>query len=145
MTGIPIFTVHFAWLFLTLIDIMIVRFSWIVSICEIHGEYRTAGYLVFWKPSLTGSRAEKRSISVTKHGFVFWDLLSPAQTKHYSWDIAFQDCLTFLNRHMIVWFSWIFLDLWNLLKRQDGRSFSILKTLTGYRPNSHSKSLHLRH
>ena len=31
----------------------------------------------------------------------------------------------------------IFLDLWNLLKRQDCRSFSILKTLTGDRPFSH--------
>ena len=46
--------------------------------------------------------------------------------------------LTFLNRHMIVWFSWIFLDLWNLLKRQDCRSFSILKTLTGFRPYIYS-------
>ena len=30
---------------------MIVWFSWtFFSICEIYGEYRTAGHLVFWKP-----------------------------------------------------------------------------------------------
>ena len=29
---------------------IIVWFSWIISICEIYGEYRTAGHLVFWKP-----------------------------------------------------------------------------------------------
>ena len=29
---------------------MIDWFSWIILICEIHGEYRTAGHLVFWKP-----------------------------------------------------------------------------------------------
>ena len=35
---------------------MIVWFSWIISICEIYGDYRTAGHLVF-NNILTGSRA----------------------------------------------------------------------------------------
>ena len=82
--------------------------------------------------TLTDSRAEKSS--VTNHGFVFWAQREPnAILEIYK---AFQDRLTFLNQHMIVWFSWILLDLWNLLKRQDCRSFSTLKTLTGYRPYS---------
>ena len=112
---------------------MIVWFSWIISICEIHGEYRTAGHLVFWKP--WPAIELKKVLSVTNHGFIFWTQHEPNTILEiYK---AFQDRLTFLNRHMIVWFSWIFLDLWNLLKRQDCRPFSILKNLTGYQPYSH--------
>ena len=67
----------------------------------------------------------KKVPSVTKHGVVFWAQRKPnAILEIYK---AFQDRLTFLTGHMIVWLSWIFFDLWNLLKRQDSRSFSILK------------------
>ena len=109
---------------------MIIWFSWIISICGIYGEDRTAGHLVFSKP---WPAVELKS--VPNHGFVFWAQRKPnAMLEIYK---AFQDRLTFLNRHMIVWFSCIFFDLWNLLKGQDCRSFSILEALTGYRPYSH--------
>ena len=82
---------------------MIVWFSWIISICEIYGEYRTAGHLVFSKP--WPAVELKKVLSVTKHGFVFWAQRKPnTRLEIYK---AFQDRLTFLNRHMIVWFSWI--------------------------------------
>ena len=83
---------------------MIVCFGWIISICEIHGEYRTAGHLVFWKP--WPAVELKKVPSVTKHGFVFWAQHKPNATLEiYK---AFQDRLTFLDRHMVVWFSCIF-------------------------------------
>ena len=126
MTGSPIFSVHFAWLFLN--RHMIVWFSWIISICEIYGEYRTAGHLVFWKP---WPAVELKNFQVSNDGFVFWAQREPnAILEIYK---AFQDCLSFLNRYMHLF------DLWNLMKRQECRSFSILKTLTGYRPYSHSE------
>ena len=77
MTGSPIFTVHFRLTFLH--QHMIVWFSWIISICEIHGEYRTAGHLVFWKP--WPAVELKKVLSVTKHGFIFWDLKFWARRK----------------------------------------------------------------
>ena len=82
---------------------MIVWFSWIISICKIYGEYRTAGHLVF---STSWPTVElKKILSVTKHGFVFSAQCEPnIILEIYK---AFQDRLTFLNRHMIVWFSWI--------------------------------------
>ena len=52
----------------------------------------------------------KKVLSVSNHGFVFWAQYEPNAI--LDWSInrykAFQDRLTFLNRHMIVWFSWIF-------------------------------------
>ena len=105
-------------------------------------QYRTAGHLVFWKP---WPAVEQRKVKCHKTWF---RLLSPAWTKRYILEIykAFQDRLTFFNRHMIVWLSWIFLELWNLLKRQDCRSFSILKTLpvTGHiaRPGHIATAFH---
>ena len=66
--------------------------------CEIYWEYRTAGHLVFWKP--WPAVELKKVLSVTKHGFVFWAQRKPnARLEIYK---AFQDRLTFLNRHMIV-------------------------------------------
>ena len=112
---------------------MIVWFRWILSICEMYREYRTAGHLVFWrlwKPSwktLTGSRAEK---SVTKHGFVFWAQRKPnARLKIYK---AFQDRLTFLNRRMKRFSKplnvfWCIYDLWN-----ERRSFCVFPALNVY-------------
>ena len=61
-----------------------------------------AGHLVFWKswPSVD----LKKVLSVTKHGFVFWAQRKPnARLEIYK---AFQDRLTFLNRHTIVWIGW---------------------------------------
>ena len=50
-------------------------------------------------------KRKEEVLSVTKHGFVFWAQRKPnARLEIYK---AFQDRLTFLNRHMIVWFSWI--------------------------------------
>ena len=54
-------------------------------------------------------------LSVTKHGFVFWALsvnqaLNLRPIKRFSG-------LTFLTRHMIVWISCFFFDLWNLQKQ----------------------------
>ena len=58
---------------------------------------------MFWKP--WPAVELKKVLSVTKHGFVFWAQRKPnARLEIYK---AFQDRLTFLNRHMIVWFSWI--------------------------------------
>ena len=55
---------------------------------------------------MTGSRAEKRSKGHKTIGFVFWAQRKPiAILEIYK---AFQDRLTFLNGHMIVWFSLIF-------------------------------------
>ena len=66
--------------------------------CEICWEYRNAGHLVFWKPWPTVEL--KKVLSVTKHGFVFWAQRKPnTRLEIYK---AFQDRLTFLNRHMIV-------------------------------------------
>ena len=52
----------------------------------------------------------KKVLSVSNHGFVFWAQYEPNAI--LDWSInrykVFQDRLTFLNRHMIVWFSWIF-------------------------------------
>ena len=65
---------------------------------------RTAGHLVFWKP--WPAVELKKVLSVTKHGFVFWTQREPnAILEIYN---VFLDRLTFLNRHMIVWFSRIF-------------------------------------
>ena len=62
-------------------------------------------------------------------------VLSVNQTLHLR---AFQDRWTFLNQHDDS-FDWLgFLDKSNLLKIPDCRSFSVLKTLTGYRPYSYS-------
>ena len=62
-------------------------------------------------------------------------VLSVNQTLHLR---AFQDRWTFLNQHNDS-FDWLgFLDKSNLLKIPDCRSFSVLKTLTGYRPYSYS-------
>ena len=78
--------------------LMIVQKGWIFSICEIYGEYGTAGHLVFWKPWPTVELKKVRS--VTKHGFVCWAQRKPnPRLEAYK---AFQDCLTCLNRHMIV-------------------------------------------
>ena len=74
-----IFSAHFAWLFLN--RHMMVWFSWIISICEIYGEYRTAGHLVFWKP---WKAVELKKVVSVKPWFC---LLSPAWTKRYSWDL----------------------------------------------------------
>ena len=53
---------------------MIVWFSWIISICEIYGEYRTEGHLVSVLKTVTGSRAEKSSKGYKTTGFYTWDL-----------------------------------------------------------------------
>ena len=51
-----------------------------------------------------GKRKLKKVLSVTKHGFVFWAQRKPnAKLEIYK---VFQDRLTFLNRHMIVWIGW---------------------------------------
>ena len=77
--------------------------------------------------TLTGSRHLKNVLSVTKHGFVFWAQRKPnARLAIYN---AF-DSLDWLG----------FLDRSNLLKIPDCRSFSVLKTLTGYWPYSYSDS-----
>ena len=52
---------------------------------------------------------------------------------------AFQDRLTFLNRHMVVQIGQNLSILRNLLRIQDCWPFSVLKTLTGYRSYSHSE------
>ena len=66
--------------------------------CEIYWEYRTAGHLVLWKP--WPAVELKKVASVTKHGFVLWAQRKPnTRLEIYK---AFQDRLTFLNRHMIV-------------------------------------------
>ena len=63
---------------------------------------------MFWKfwPAVE----PKKVLSVSNHGFVFWAQYEPNAI--LDWSInrykVFQDRLTFLNRHMIVWFSWIF-------------------------------------
>ena len=76
---------------------VIVWFSWIFSICEIYGEYRDCRSCSVFN-TLTGSRAEK-VLSVTKHGFVFWAQRKPNTRLEIS--KAFQDWLTFLNRHTV--------------------------------------------
>ena len=55
---------------------MIVWFSWIISICEIYGEYRTEGHNSVLK-TVTGSRAEKSSKGHKTIGFVFWAQRKP--------------------------------------------------------------------
>ena len=66
-------------------------------------EYRTAGHLVFWK--LWPAFELTKVLSVTKHGFAFWAQRKPnAVLEIYK---AFRDRLTFLNRQVIVWCSWI--------------------------------------
>ena len=77
--------------------------------CESYREYRTAGQLVFWKPWPPVEL--KKVFSVTKHGFVLWAqskpntrlVLSSEPSVNQTLEIykAFQDRLTFLNRHMI--------------------------------------------
>ena len=53
-----------------------------------------------------GKRKLKKVLSVTKHGFVFRAQSKPnASLEIYK---AFQDRLTFLNLHMIVWIGWDF-------------------------------------
>ena len=101
MAGSPIFST-FRCTFLN--RHMIVWLSWIISIWEIYGEYRTAGHLEpVWKP--WPAVELKKVLSVTNHSFVFWAQREPnAILEIYK---AFQDRLTFLNRHMIVLFSWI--------------------------------------
>ena len=96
---------------------------------EIYWEYRTAGYLVFWKP--WPAVELKKILSVTKHGFLLWAQRKPS-IRLEIWK-AFQDRLTFLNRRTIVYISWNFSILWNLLRITDCRPFSVLKTLTGSR------------
>ena len=66
------------------------------SIWQIYWEYRTArGHLVFWKSWPVVDL--KKVLSVTKHGFVFWAQRKPnAKLEIYK---AFQNGLTFLNRH----------------------------------------------
>ena len=49
-------------------------------------------------------RGAEKVLSVTKHGFVFGAQHKPNATLEIY--AAFQDCLTFLNRHMIVWIGW---------------------------------------
>ena len=63
---------------------------------------QTVGHLVFWQswPAVD----LKKVVSVTKYGFVFWAQREPnARLEIYK---AFQDRLTFLNRHTIVWIGW---------------------------------------
>ena len=76
-------------------------------------------------------RKLKKVLSVKKHGFVFWAQRKPnARLEIYK---AFQDRLTYDS------LNWLrFLDKSNLLKIPDWGSFIVLKTLTGYRPYSHS-------
>ena len=77
---------------------MIVQNGWNFSICEIYGEYGTAGHLVFWKP--WPAVELKKVLSVTKQGFVFWAQGKPnTRLEIYK---VFQDRLTCLNLHMIV-------------------------------------------
>ena len=65
---------------------------------KIYWEYRTARHLVFWKP--WPAVEQKKVLSVTKHGFVFWAQRKPnTRLEIYK---AFQDRLTCLNLHMIV-------------------------------------------
>ena len=90
-------------------------------------EYRTAGHLVFWKP--WPAVELKKVPSVTKHGFLPWAQRKPNTRLEIC--KAFQDRLTFLNRHMIVKISWNLSILWNLLRITDCWPFSVLKTLTG--------------
>ena len=53
-----------------------------------------------------GKRKLKKVLSVTKHGFVFRAQRKPnASLEIYK---AFQDRLTFLNLHIIVWIGWDF-------------------------------------
>ena len=62
----------------------------------------TVGHLVFWQswPAVDLKKVE----SVTKYGFVFWAQRERnARLEIYK---AFQDRLTFLNRHTIVWIGW---------------------------------------
>ena len=102
---------------------MLVQIRWFFSICQIYWEYRTAGHLVFYKPWPAVDL--RKVLSVTKHGFVFWAQRKPnARLEIYK---AF-DSLDWLG----------FLAKSNLLKIPDCRSFSVLKTLTGYRSCSHS-------
>ena len=69
--------------------------------CEIYWEYRTAGHLVFWKP--WPAVELKKVLSVTKHGFVLWAQRKPnTRLEIYK---AIQDRLTFLNRHMNIWWK----------------------------------------
>ena len=72
---------------------MIVWFSWIISICEIYGEYGTAGHLEpVWKrwPAVE----LKKVLSVTNHSFVFWAQREPnAILQIYK---VFQDRLTYI-------------------------------------------------
>ena len=62
---------------------MIVWFSWIISICEIYGEYRTVGHLVFSKP--WPAVELKKVVSVT-------NMVSSCEperikTKRFTWDL----------------------------------------------------------
>ena len=80
-----LYSVHFAWLFL--IDI------W---------QFGLAGLFRFMKftENIWPAVELKKVLSVTKHGFVFWAQRKPnARLEIYK---AFQDRLTFLNRHMII-------------------------------------------
>ena len=92
--------------------LMIVQNGWIVSICEIYWEYRTAGHLMFWKP--WPAVELKKVVSVTKHGFVRLEIYK-----------AFQDRLTCLNRHMIVKLARVF-RFCEIYGIWDCRSFSVL-------------------
>ena len=98
MTGSPIFSVHF-----TDRNNPAKPNYQAKQSSEMYWEYGTAGHLVFSTP--WPAVELKEVLSVTKHGFVFWAQRKPnARLEIYK---AFQDRLTFLNRHMIVWFSWI--------------------------------------
>ena len=102
-------------------------------------EYRTAGHLVFWK--LWPAVELKNVLSVTKHGFVFWAQRKPnAILEIYK---HFRIAWLFLI-DMIIWSSWEVSILWNLLRIWDCWSFTVLKTLTGYRPYSHSVLKYVR-
>ena len=64
-------------------------------------EYRTAGHLVFSTP---WPAIELKKVLLVSQNI--WAQRKPnAVLEIYK---AFEDRLTFLNRHMIVWFSWIF-------------------------------------
>ena len=65
-----------------------------------------------------------------------WQRKPNAMLKIYK---AFEDSLTFLNWHMILWFNWICSICEIYWKhRTAGHLVLTLKTLTGYRPYRHS-------
>ena len=118
-------------------DVRTLTYGWLFSICEIYWKYRTAGHLVFWKswPAVD----LKKVLSVTKHGFLFWAQLGPFKS-FFTLEIykAFQDRLTFLNRHMVVWLAGFFRFV-KFMENIGLLVFSVLKTLTASRAEKSSK------